>query len=66
VFAGDASVNASDPRVWKYVQQATVAYAAPADVTIQAGLVPSPIGPEVLPIKDNWNWSRSDLFFALP
>ena len=26
----------------------------------------SPIGFENLPIKDQWNWSRSNLFFALP
>ena len=51
---------------WGYVQQATLAYAAPHDLTIQAGLFPSPIGPEVVAVKDNWNWSRSDLFFGLP
>jgi hypothetical protein len=33
---------------------------------IDAGLFPSPIGPEVIPVKDNWNWSRSDLFYGLP
>ena len=65
-LAGDATTPANDGAVWKYVQQATIAYAAPAELTIQAGLFPSPIGPEVIPIKDDWNWSRSDLFFGLP
>src|SRR5262249_41100160 len=30
------------------------------------GIFLSPIGPESMAIKDQWNWSRSDLFFGLP
>ena len=63
---GDSSVAPSNAALWQHVQQATLAYVGPADLTFQAGLFPSPIGPEVIPIKDDWNWSRSDLFFALP
>jgi hypothetical protein len=63
---GSPGVNASGGELWKYVQAANVTAKAPKDVTIEAGLFPSPIGPEVIPIKDNWNWSRSDLFFGLP
>lgn len=51
--------------IWKYIQQATFAYRA-RSLTVDAGLLVSPIGPEVIPIKDNWNWSRSNLFFGLP
>ena len=51
--------------LWKYVQQATLAYASGKTV-VDAGLFLSPIGPEALAIKDNWNWSRSNLFFGLP
>jgi hypothetical protein len=65
-LAGTPTVNANDGPVWRYVQQATVAYAGPGDLVLDAGLFPSPIGPEVIPIKDNWNWSRSNLFFGLP
>ena len=50
---------------WKYIQLATVAYTA-GDAVFDAGLMPSPVGLEVIPIKDNWNWSRSDLFYGLP
>ena len=64
--AGSGSANTSSSELWKYVQTATLAYVAPHDVTVEAGLFPSPIGPEVIPIKDNMNWSRSNLFFALP
>ena len=40
--------------------------AAPREISVEVGLLPSPIGLEVIPTKDNWNWSRSNLFFALP
>jgi len=63
---GANGANATDGELWKYVQQATIAYSTSDKLTLDAGLFPSPIGPEVIPIKDNWNWSRSDLFFGLP
>jgi hypothetical protein len=63
---GTASVNASSGELWKYVQAANLMVKAPGDYVIEAGLFPSPIGIEVIPIKDNWNWSRSNLFFGLP
>ncbi|MDX2089529.1 MAG: outer membrane beta-barrel protein [Kofleriaceae bacterium] len=66
VWPGTASVNASGPELWKYLQQATFGYTTNGKIVIEAGLFPSPIGPEVFAIKDNWNWSRSDLFFGLP
>lgn len=66
VSPGSGSVNSSSSELWKYVQQATVSAKAPAELTFEAGLFPSPIGPEVFAIKDNWNWSRSNLFFGLP
>lgn len=56
---------ASEPQ-WRYLQAANLTAKAPHDFVIEAGLFPSPIGPEVLPIKDNWNWSRSNLFYGLP
>ena len=62
---GANGANETGREVWRYVQQATVAYAS-GDTVIDAGLFPSPIGPEVIPVKDNWNWSRSNLFFGLP
>jgi hypothetical protein len=57
--------SAADASTWKYVQQATLAY-TPSKLVVEAGLFTSPIGPEPLAIKDNWNWSRSNLFFGLP
>jgi len=53
-------------QAWKYLQVATLTAKLPSDTVIDAGLFPSPIGPEVIPIKDNMNWSRSNLFFGLP
>src|SRR5438067_1914281 len=55
VGATPQTYYAAEP-AWQYVQQATLAYAAPAQVLVEAGVFPSPIGPEVIPVKDNWNW----------
>jgi hypothetical protein len=60
--------NATGPELWKYIQEAYLTYRAPVGrgLTFQLGLSASPIGIEAIPIKDNWNWSHSDLFFGLP
>lgn len=65
VLPGANGSNATGPELWKYLQQASVAYTA-GKLVVDAGLFPSPCGVEVIPIKDNWNWSRSNLFFGLP
>jgi len=51
---------------WQHLQQATITAALPHELTVEAGLFPSPIGPEVFAVKDNWSFSRSNLFFGLP
>jgi len=68
VWRATSGAGASGPSVWKLVQQANVGYKAPVGngLLMEAGIFVSPIGPETLPIKDNFNWSRSNLFFALP
>jgi hypothetical protein len=60
--------EASGPTTWKYLQQANVGYRAPVGrgLLVQAGLFTSPVGYESLAVKDNWHWSRSNLFFGLP
>jgi hypothetical protein len=65
---GSAGTSASDAELWKYVQEAWVGYRVPVGrgLLVNAGVFLSPIGPESLPVKDNWNWSRSNLFFGLP
>jgi hypothetical protein len=65
-LGGSPGVNASSSELWKYVQVAAVAVKAPHEILVEAGLVPSPIGLEVFPIKDDWAWSRSNLFVGLP
>jgi hypothetical protein len=61
-------VNESDASLWSIVQQAQVGYRFEdlANLTIQAGVFLSPIGPESMAVRDNWQWSRSNLFFGLP
>jgi hypothetical protein len=65
---GASGANASGAEVWKYVQQAYAGYRIPVGrgLAVTAGLYLSPIGPENIPVKDNWNWSRSNPFFGLP
>jgi hypothetical protein len=65
---GASGANATGPELWKYVQQAHVGYrfGVGRGLTLTAGLFLSPIGPESMAVRDNWNWSRSNLFFGLP
>lgn len=66
--SGAAGVNATSSELWEYVQQAFVGYRFPIKrgLLVQAGIFLSPIGPEGIAVRDNWNYSRSTLFFALP
>jgi hypothetical protein len=54
--------------LWQNIQQAWIGYKVndSGSVFVQAGIFLSPIGTEVIPVKDNWNWSRSNLFAFLP
>ena len=67
-LAGASGTNATGPELWKYVQQAYVGYRFDVGrgLLVQAGLFLSPIGPEGMAVRDNWNFSRSNLFFGLP
>ncbi len=66
--SGAAGVNGTGSELWKYVQQGFVGYRFPVKrgLVVQAGVFLSPIGPEGIAVRDNWHWSRSTLFFALP
>src|SRR5207248_6368973 len=70
VQAGDAPSTYYSPNDGdlKFIQEAHVGWKAPLGhgLLFEAGVFPSPIGPEVFAVKDDWNWSRSNLFFALP
>lgn len=52
----------------RHVLEATILWKAPLGrgLALDGGLFLSPIGPEAIPVKDNWTWSRSTLFYALP
>ncbi|MFT3700205.1 MAG: outer membrane beta-barrel protein [Kofleriaceae bacterium] len=58
-------VGASDADLWRYIQQAIIGYRTRGPV-IEGGIFLSTIGLEGLAIKDQYNWSRSQLFNALP
>lgn len=65
---GGTGVGLSSADTWKFLQQAWlgVHLDEAGQWTAQAGLFLSPIGPETVAVKENWNWSRSNLFTALP
>lgn len=65
---GGTAANASGAELWKYVQQAFAGYRFPVlgGLTVTGGIFLSPVGPETMAVRDNWNWSRSNLFFGLP
>jgi hypothetical protein len=67
-LAAQAGVGASSPFGWQLLQQALIGYQVPVGrgLLAEAGIFLSPIGVEVVSVKDNWNYSRSNLFFALP
>lgn len=65
---GTPTANASSAELWKFVQQAYAGhrFGRRHETTVLAGVFLSPIGPETMAIRENWNWSRSNLFFGLP
>lgn len=65
---GGGAASPSDGSLWRFLQQASVGWRAPLGrgLLIEAGLFLSPVGPEGMAIKDQWNWSRSNLFAGLP
>lgn len=65
---GASGANATGPELWKYIQDAYLGYRFPLrrGLLLSAGIFLSPIGPETIPVRENWNWSRSNLFFGLP
>lgn len=53
---------------WRHIQQGYLGYRLPvlSGLLVTAGLFLSPIGPEGMAVKDQWAWSRSNLFYGLP
>ncbi len=61
--AGDGDGSDADP--WSYLQEAFVGYRF-GRIEVTAGLFLSQVGPEEIAVHLNYNWSGSNLFFALP
>lgn len=67
-LAGGGGANPTNGALFQTIQQANVGYRFPilGGLLVQGGVFLSPVGPEGVAIKDDWSWSRSDLFFGLP
>jgi hypothetical protein len=65
---GTSTVAPSDASAWRFIQQANLGWNAPLGrgLLVEGGLFLSPISVETFDVKSNFNWSRSNLFFALP
>jgi hypothetical protein len=61
----EAGAGSTGPEVWRLIQQAIIGYKIDKLQT-EAGIFLSPVGIENVAIKDQWNWSRSTPFVALP
>jgi hypothetical protein len=61
-------VGAQSLSLWQFVQQAFAGYRIPIGngLNVQAGLFLSPIGDEGMSVRDNWFYSRSNLFYGFP
>ncbi|MEO7329921.1 MAG: outer membrane beta-barrel protein [Minicystis sp.] len=66
--AGADGAPSATPEAFRHVQQAILTWKAPVlrGLDLSAGIFLSPVGLEVLQAKDDWNFSRSNLFFGLP
>lgn len=67
-LAGSSTVGGNSPASWRFLQQAQAGYRFPVaeGLTLDAGVYLSPVGLESMSAKEDWNYSRSNLFFALP
>jgi hypothetical protein len=54
------------PQLWRHLQRASVGWQASKIVLIEAGLFTSSVNIESLPVKENWNWSRTHLAVRMP
>jgi hypothetical protein len=69
---GASGAGATNSATYRNIQQAYFTQqihmnrGAGRDLAVSGGLFLSPCGPESVAAKDNWFWSRSDLFFGLP
>lgn len=59
----------SDASTWRWLQVAYLGWSIPVEgmtLLVEGGLFLSPIGIEAMQVSQNWNFSRSNLFFGCP
>jgi hypothetical protein len=64
----EGGAGASDADAWRFIQQANIGWrpSAASPWLVEAGIFLSPVGYEGMAVKDNFNFSRSNLFYGLP
>ncbi len=66
---GAPGTPGSNSDLWRYIQQAYVGWHLPIKklpVTLEGGVFLSPLGDEGLATYQNWTWSHTPMFYALP
>ncbi len=72
MFSEDTSLPGTDaagetsPALWRHLQRASVGWQVSSAVLLEAGLFVSNVNIESIPVKENWNWSRSSLSTRMP
>jgi hypothetical protein len=63
-----SGIGASSAATWRFLQQAYLGWDIPllSGIRLEGGVFLSPIGFEGMSIRDDWTWSRSNLFYGLP
>ena len=66
LYPPTAGAAQNNPEVWKHIQVASIGYRVHADVTIEAGVMPSHFGNEGFVSTTNWNYTRAMIAEATP
>ena len=67
--AAMGGIGPSDASTWRWLQTAYAGWAIPVEgmtLRLEGGLFLSPIGFEGMQVAQNWNFSRSNLFYGCP
>jgi hypothetical protein len=66
--AAGTGVGESSFALWQFLQEANIGYRLPlgTGLLVEAGLFISPVGPEGMAVRDDFLYSRSNLFYGLP
>jgi hypothetical protein len=63
---GTESTGETTPELWRHLQRATAGWQISKVVLLEAGIFPMSVGIESVPVRENWNWSRTHMSTRMP